>query len=131
VRLISEFNLQTLAVRLDPHIAEISDERPVPLEAEYQDAWPTSPIRIRRIITTMGSQYWLIIRVGRVLCLILSLYGFAVHASVTAALASLFIGQEAENRAGALPPSRHMQRLELEFRRLREVVQDLKPSGSR
>jgi voltage-gated potassium channel len=51
------------------------------------------------VVTTMGSQYWPVTPEGRVLCLLLSLYGFAILGYITAALASVFIGQEAQTQA--------------------------------
>lgn len=48
------------------------------------------------IVTTMGSEYWPKTPDGRVLCLFLALYGFAVFGYVTATLASFFVGRDAE-----------------------------------
>ncbi len=75
------------------------------------------------VVTTMGSQYWPVTAEGRVLCLVLSLYGFAILGYVTAALASVFVGQEAENRAGAVASSRDIARLEVQIQRVAEAVQ--------
>jgi voltage-gated potassium channel len=44
------------------------------------------------IMTTMGSQYWPQTTEGRMLCLFLALYAFAVFGYVTAAIATFFIG---------------------------------------
>jgi len=44
------------------------------------------------IMTTMGSQYWPQTPEGRMLCLFLALYAFAVFGYVTAAIATFFIG---------------------------------------
>lgn len=46
------------------------------------------------IMTTMGSEYWPRSPEGRVLCLLLALYAFAVFGYVTATLATFFIGQD-------------------------------------
>jgi voltage-gated potassium channel len=48
------------------------------------------------IMTTMGSDYWPQTAEGRVLCFLLSVYAFTVFGYVTAALASYFIGRDAE-----------------------------------
>lgn len=48
------------------------------------------------IMTTMGSAYWPQTDAGRVLCLLLSLYAFAVFGYVTALLASFFVGRDVE-----------------------------------
>jgi voltage-gated potassium channel len=44
------------------------------------------------IMTTMGSQFWPETAEGRMLCLFLALYAFAVFGYVTAAIATFFIG---------------------------------------
>jgi voltage-gated potassium channel len=49
------------------------------------------------VMTTMGSQYWPKTPEGRVLCLLLALYAFAVFGYVTATLATFFVGRDAAN----------------------------------
>lgn len=44
------------------------------------------------IMTTMGSQYWPQTAEGRLLCLLLATYAFAIFGYVTATIASFFIG---------------------------------------
>jgi voltage-gated potassium channel len=51
-------------------------------------------------MTTMGSGYWPESAEARVLCLLLALYAFAVFGYVTAALASFFVGRDAQHRDG-------------------------------
>ena len=46
------------------------------------------------ILTTMGSEYWPKTVEGRLLCLLLALYGFAIFGYLTAALASFFISRD-------------------------------------
>jgi voltage-gated potassium channel len=48
------------------------------------------------IMTTMGSQYWPQTTEGRMLCLFLALYAFAVFGYVTAAIATFFIGLDSK-----------------------------------
>lgn len=48
------------------------------------------------LLTTMGSEYWPRTPEGRFVCLLLSVYAFAVFGYITAALASFFIGSDAE-----------------------------------
>jgi voltage-gated potassium channel len=58
------------------------------------------------VMTTLGSGYWPQTAEGRVLCLILSLYAFAVFGYVTATLATFFVGQDAEEqRVAAREPT--------------------------
>ncbi len=47
------------------------------------------------LLTTMGSAYWPVTAEGRVLCLLLALYAFAVFGYITAAFASVFVGRDA------------------------------------
>ena len=64
----------------------------------YADAlWWTA-----MLICTMGSDFWPRTAEGRVLTLLLALYGFAVFGYITASFASFFIGQEAQSRDGEI-----------------------------
>jgi voltage-gated potassium channel len=48
------------------------------------------------LLTTMGSESWPQSPEGRLICLVLSVYAFAVFGYITATLASYFIGSDAE-----------------------------------
>ncbi len=50
------------------------------------------------IMTTLGSEYWPRTAEGRILGWLLALFAFAVFGYITATLASLFVGQDAEER---------------------------------
>lgn len=57
----------------------------------YADAlWWTA-----MLVSTMGSDFWPLTPEGRVLTLLLSMYGLAVFGYITASFATFFIGQEA------------------------------------
>ena len=47
------------------------------------------------LLTTMGSESWPQSTEGRVICLVLSVYAFAVFGYITATLASFFVGRDA------------------------------------
>jgi voltage-gated potassium channel len=51
------------------------------------------------LLTTMGSDYWPRTGEGRLLCLLLAVYAFAVFGYVTAAIAAYFVGRD--STAGA------------------------------
>ena len=51
------------------------------------------------LLTTMGSDYWPRTAEGRVLCLLLSIYAFAVFGYVTAAIAAYFVDRDTQIRA--------------------------------
>ena len=70
------------------------------------------------IMTTMGSAYWPQTNAGRALCVLLSLYAFAVFGYVTALLASFFVGRDVAGKASE-PAS---ERLLAELRLLRDEV---------
>lgn len=73
------------------------------------------------LLTSIGSEYWPQTAEGRVLCFLLSLYGFAIFGYVTAALASFFIGRDADT-AGELVGASAMKELSDEIKALREEV---------
>jgi voltage-gated potassium channel len=58
--------------------------------ADYSTAlWWTA-----MLLTTMGSEYWPQTAEGRLLCLLLALYAFAIFGYVTAAIAAYFVGKD-------------------------------------
>lgn len=71
------------------------------------------------LLTTLGSEYWPRSAEGRVLCLLLAVYGFAVFGYITATLASFFIGRDAASEAGELAGSAEVAALREELRALR------------
>jgi voltage-gated potassium channel len=50
------------------------------------------------LLTTMGSDYWPRTPEGRLLCLLLAIYAFAVFGYVTAAIAAYFVDQDRNER---------------------------------
>jgi len=76
------------------------------------------------LMTTMGSEAWPQTTAGRVLCVLLSLYAFAVFGYVTALLASFFVGRDAtwppEEDAPATADA--LARLETQLAVLREEL---------
>ena len=72
------------------------------------------------VLTTMGSQYWPLTIEGRVLCVFLALYAFAVFGYVTATLATFFIGRDAEDDEAELAGARQLAALREEMIALRE-----------
>src|SRR5690606_8904528 len=76
------------------------------------------------LITTIGSDYWPLTPGGRLLCLLLSVYGLAVFGYVTAALASFFIGRDIQDASGAVAHGPTLADLHGEISRLREQLKD-------
>lgn len=82
----------------------------------YADAlWWTA-----MLLTTMGSQFWPQSPEGRLLCLLLSVYGFAVFGYITASFASFFIGQEAKSDESEVAGSSEIAALRAEIQALRQ-----------
>ncbi|WP_299820469.1 ion transporter [uncultured Pontibacter sp.] len=71
------------------------------------------------LLTSIGSDYFPVTPEGRILCLLLALYGFAVFGYVTATLATFFIGQDAESKDAELAGARQLEALHLEVKLLR------------
>ncbi|HUU39067.1 MAG TPA: ion transporter [Candidatus Desulfaltia sp.] len=87
----------------------------------YADAlWWTA-----MVMTTMGSQHWPQTVEGRVLCVFLALYAFAVFGYVTATLATFFIGRDAENSEAELAGAKEVAALREELVALRDDIRAL------
>jgi voltage-gated potassium channel len=71
------------------------------------------------LVSTIGSDFWPVTAEGRVIALLLSIYGLGVFGYITASLATFFIGQEAE--AGS---SRQIAALRDDIALLRDELQD-------
>jgi voltage-gated potassium channel len=56
--------------------------------------YPTALWWTAMLLTTMGSEYWPRTPEGRLLCLLLATYAFAVFGYVTAAIAAYFVGRD-------------------------------------
>ncbi len=78
------------------------------------------------IMTTLGSQYWPETPEGRVLCVILALYAFAIFGYVTATLATFFVGRDAENHSAEIAGARSIEELKVEIILLRSEIRSLK-----
>lgn len=81
------------------------------------------------IMTTMGSQYWPHTVEGRVLCMFLALYAFAVFGYVTAILASYFIGRDAASDTAEVAGSAQLVALREEIHALRDEMRTLAERG--
>jgi voltage-gated potassium channel len=77
------------------------------------------------VMTTMGSQYWPQTSEGRLLCVFLALYAFAVFGYVTATLATFFVGRDAENDEAELAGAKEVAALREELIALRDEIRAL------
>ena len=79
------------------------------------------------LMTTLGSEYWPQTPEGRVLCFILALYAFAVFGYLTAAIATFFIGRDAEDNEAEIAGAKSIEALHAEIKALRTEIQALSP----
>lgn len=76
------------------------------------------------LMTTLGSDYWPQTPEGRILCLLLSVYGFAVFGYLTATLATFFIGQDAASEQSDIAGERAIDALREEIAALRAELRE-------
>ena len=77
------------------------------------------------LMTTMGSEYWPQTPEGRVLCFFLSLYAFAAFGYLTAAIATFFIGRDADDDEAEIVGAKSIELLYAEIKALRDEIQAL------
>lgn len=77
------------------------------------------------IMTTLGSEYWPQTPEGRVLCFLLALYAFAVFGYLTAAIATFFIGRDAEDDEAEIAGTKSIEALHTEIKALRAEIRAL------
>jgi voltage-gated potassium channel len=77
------------------------------------------------IMTTLGSEYWPQTPEGRVLCIILSLFAFAIFGYITATIATFFLGRDAENEKSEFAGTKQVEALRKEIVSLQEMVKEL------
>lgn len=71
------------------------------------------------LLTTMGSAFWPATPEGRLLCFLLSLYGFAVFGYITASFASFFVGRDADSEEAEVAGAKDLDLLRTEIAALR------------
>lgn len=71
------------------------------------------------LVTSIGSDYWPVTLEGRVLSILLAVYGLAVFGYIAAAFASFFIGRDAEEPAGPVAGAGELAALRREIASLR------------
>ena len=77
------------------------------------------------LMTTMGSEYWPQTPEGRVLCFFLSLYAFAVFGYLTAAIATFFVGRDADDDNAEIAGAKSIELLHADIKALRDEIQAL------
>jgi voltage-gated potassium channel len=77
------------------------------------------------IMTTIGSQYWPQTAEGRVLCIFLAMFALGVFGYVTAALATFFVGRDADSIDAELAGAKQLAVLQDEVIALRDEIRAL------
>ena len=84
----------------------------------YADAlWWTA-----MLLTSMGSEFWPRTPEGRLLCLLLAVYGFAVFGYITASFASFFVGRDAGSTEGEVAGAADIAALHREVAAMRADI---------
>lgn len=76
------------------------------------------------LIASLGSDFWPETAEGRMLTMILTIYGLAVFGYITATLASFFVGRDAQDRTGPVAGTGDVARLAEEVRALRRELSE-------
>lgn len=71
------------------------------------------------LIASIGTDFWPATTEGRLLAMLLALYGLAMFGYLTATFASFFVGRDAEDAAGPVAASRDLKQVLKEVRALR------------
>ena len=71
------------------------------------------------LVATIGTEYWPVTTEGRLLAMLLSVYGLAMFGYITATFASFFVGRDAETAAGPIAANSDLKLLLKEMRSLR------------
>ena len=71
------------------------------------------------LIASIGSDYWPVTTEGRLLAMLLALYGLAMFGYITATFASFFVGRDAEEARGPVAGGRDLETLLKEVRAMR------------
>ncbi|KPP99440.1 ion transporter [Marinobacter sp. HL-58] len=96
------------------------NEVPGGLDSYIESLWWTA-----MIMATMGSEYWPQTAEGRLLCGFLALYAFGVFGYVTAALATFFVGRDAESNDAEVAGAKQLIALRDEVSALRSEIRAL------
>lgn len=97
-------------------------------EGKFESYW-TAIWWTTMLVITVGTDFWPLTVEGRVLCTLLSLYGFAVFGYITATLASFFIGRDVQAGKKPIAGSGDIEGLRMEIVELKKAILKLSESG--
>lgn len=93
--------------------------------------YPTALWWTAMVITTLGTDYWPQSAEGRVLCLLLAIYAFAVWGYITASIASYFVGRDAEDASAEVAGQSSIDLLRADIAALRADLRTATGQGHR
>ena len=96
-------------------------ERPLSTSGAFH-SYPNSLWWTAMMMTTMGSDFWPQTPEGRVLCLLLAIYAFAVWGYVTATIATFFLGRHQQQKDSSHAAAASLEALRKEIAALRDQV---------
>jgi voltage-gated potassium channel len=82
------------------------------------------------LVASIGTDFWPATTEGRVLAMLLAIYGLAVFGYITATFASFFVGRDAQEKAGPVAGSEDLKRVLEEVRALRAELMRKERSGA-
>lgn len=104
-------------------------ERDLPAGGGLDDYW-SALWWTAMLMTSMGSEYWPRTAEGRILAFLLAVYAVAVLGYITAALASFFVGRDAQSEQGEVAGAEAIASLHREIAALRTEIRRLgEPRG--
>ena len=114
----------TLIVMLSGAAGMYAFEKDAPGQAGFSD-FGTALWWTAMLLTTMGSELWPRSPEGRLLCILLAIYAFAMLGYVTAAIATFFVGRDAEDDVAEIAGARSVAELRAEIASLRAAIEVL------
>lgn len=81
------------------------------------------------LLSSIASEYWPQTSEGRLLCLLLSIYGLGVFGYLTATISSFFIGRDAEEKNAPLPNAAAIEQLHQQLQEITKSLAELKAAG--
>jgi voltage-gated potassium channel len=82
------------------------------------------------LVASLGTDFWPASTEGRLLTMLLTLYGLAVFGYITATLASFFVGRDAKENSGPVAGSADVKRVLEEIRALRRQLAERAPAAA-
>lgn len=80
------------------------------------------------LVMSMGTENWPLTNEGRVMCMLVVIYGLAVFGYITATIATFFIGKDADDSKKTLSANTQWQDIQKELQAIKDEIGKLKNS---